>query len=301
MGAQSGHYRASATVRRLHRHVGLVLEAARYAKERFGARMWLERGSTGTSCRSAISLPSYRARRGRATSWLCASCRATGWPIASRCRRGMWSTALRDPAAAAKLFVNPYGVSLEQFPLGDRRDCDRSTILFVGGWSYRKGSDLLVAAMQQLPHVRLLHVGGIVDGSFPNGEQFEHHASVPQRQLTQFYRRAAVFVLASREEGLAMVQAQALASGLPLVCTDRSGGSDLALTPALAERISVVPSGDATALGAAIGDMLAKVQAGRIAPLAASDRAALSWSRYGQRYADEIAAASVQEATCAPL
>ena len=45
---------------------------------------------------------------------------------------------------------------------------------------------------------------------------------------------------------------QALASGLPLVCTDRTGGADLAHTPALAARITVVPHDDVGALADAI-------------------------------------------------
>jgi len=36
-----------------------------------------------------------------------------------------------------------------------------------------------------------------------------------------------VFVMASIEEGLAMVQVQALACGLPLICTTNTGGEDL--------------------------------------------------------------------------
>jgi glycosyltransferase involved in cell wall biosynthesis len=34
-------------------------------------------------------------------------------------------------------------------------------------------------------------------------------------------------VIASIEEGMAMVQAQALACGLPLICTENTGGEDL--------------------------------------------------------------------------
>ena len=70
--------------------------------------------------------------------------------------------------------------------------------------------------------------------SFPNSERFVHYDFVPQWRLGEFYAQAHVFAIASKEEGLALVQLQALASGLPLVCTDRTGGGDLSLTPGLA-------------------------------------------------------------------
>ena len=41
-----------------------------------------------------------------------------------------------------------------------------------------------------------------------------------------------------------MVQVQAITSGLPLVCSDRFGGSDLASVPELVRLIHVVPAGD---------------------------------------------------------
>jgi glycosyltransferase involved in cell wall biosynthesis len=50
---------------------------------------------------------------------------------------------------------------------------------------------------------------------------------VPQSQLLDLYGQADVFVMASVEEGLAMVIPQALACGLPVICTTHSGGDDL--------------------------------------------------------------------------
>ena len=145
----------------------------------------------------------------------------------------------RDPTAYAKLFMNPYGVDLEMFPTAQRHNSDKEfTLLFVGSWTLRKGCDLLVSAVARTPGVRLVHVGSIgSDLAFPtDNPRFVHIDPVPQTELARFYAEADAFVLASREDGFGVVLAQALASGLPVICTDRTGGADLAHTPALAQR-----------------------------------------------------------------
>jgi glycosyltransferase involved in cell wall biosynthesis len=86
-----------------------------------------------------------------------------------------------------------------------------------------------------------------------------------------------------------MVLSQALASGLPVICTDGTGGPDLARTPTLTARITVVPSGDADALASAIEAWRDRFQTGEIPPaLSESERESLSWAAYAQRHADEL-------------
>jgi glycosyltransferase involved in cell wall biosynthesis len=136
----------------------------------------------------------------------------------------------------------------------------------------------------------LLHVGNIGDCPFPAGEdRFEHVDAVPQWKLKQFYWAADAFVLASREDGFGMVLSQALATGLPIIGTDRTGAPDLGLTPALAARITVVPHGSAEALASAIGALRDRLNSQQpYPPLEASDREALSWAGYGRRYSAEL-------------
>jgi glycosyltransferase involved in cell wall biosynthesis len=124
-----------------------------------------------------------------------------------------------------KLFVNPYGVNLQMFysMRGVERKYD---VIIVGGWSYRKGCDLIVEACRQLK-ARFLHVGGIADVEFPTDENFTHINAVDEVKLAQYYNQARVFVLPSREDGFGMVLSQALACGLPVVCSKDTGGRDL--------------------------------------------------------------------------
>jgi glycosyltransferase involved in cell wall biosynthesis len=268
---------------------GLFLEAAVYAKRKYGARVFLERGSQHILSQKEIleiipgaQLPSdFMIHRELA-----------GYELADRIvvpSNHVVESFARQSAAAAKLFKNPYGANLEQFPQQRVVPSDRKTVLFVGGWSYRKGADVLVDAIRRLDDVRLIHVGGLGDVPFPEDLNFTHYDPVPQWQLKEFYARAQAFVLASREEGLALVQIQALASGLPLVCTDRTGGLDLAHSPALRARICVVTNEDAKSLAGGIAATLEKATVPPGLPLlSARDRQLLSWSCYAERYSKEL-------------
>lgn len=188
------------------------------------------------------------------------------------------------PALAQKLFLNPYGVALEEFPLRRGVPSREPTVLYVGHWSYRKGVDVLADCIGEIEGVRLVHVGALVDVPFPNGSRFVHHDPVPQWELAKFYRAAHVFALASREDGFGVVILQALASGLPVVCTERTGGVDLLHVPGLARLIRVVPTDDAPALRRALAQALedATGETG-VAPITKTEREALSWGRYALR------------------
>ena len=56
---------------------------------------------------------------------------------------------------------------------------------------------------------------------------FRMFGHVPQEALRQHYVQCDVFVMASVQEGLSLVILQALACGLPVICTTNSGGEDV--------------------------------------------------------------------------
>lgn len=76
--------------------------------------------------------------------------------------------------------------------------------------------------------------------------------AVGREQLDRFYDATDVFVMPSLYEGYGMVLAEAMARGLPIVCT--TGGAAAATVPDAAAL--KVPPGDAQALGSAIRRML---------------------------------------------
>lgn len=135
--------------------------------------------------------------------------------------------------SVGRLVYNPLGVNLDQFSPGPEQKSGEFRVIYAGSLTYRKGIHYLVAGFRQaaIHRSRLVLVGGashetdcLIGGPLPGLERVGH---VPQSELAGHYRRASVFVLASIEEGMAMVQAQALASGLPLICSENTGGEDL--------------------------------------------------------------------------
>lgn len=127
---------------------------------------------------------------------------------------------------STRLLQNPYGVDLSMFRSTELVKDQPYDLIMVGGWSYRKGCDLLISICLK-GNFRLLHVGPIVDLEFPMNKNMTHIDAVDQHKLIDYYAKAKVFVLPSREEGLAMVQSQALVCGLPIVCSMHTGGRDL--------------------------------------------------------------------------
>lgn len=128
--------------------------------------------------------------------------------------------------AENKLIQNPYGVDLSMFKSTELIEDNIFDLIVVGAWSYQKGCDLLIEVCRK-NNYRLLHVGTLVDVLFPTESNMTHINSVDQSFLINYYAQARVFVLPSRQDGLAMVQVQALACGLPIVCSKNTGGRDL--------------------------------------------------------------------------
>lgn len=186
-----------------------------------------------------------------------------------------------------KLFVNPYGVDLSMFYPDDKAKKVYDVIM-VGSWSYRKGCDLIVDAIKQTNY-KFLHVGSIVDMEFPQGDvKFTHIDAVDQKQLVNYYKQAKVFVLPSREEGLAMVQAQAIACNLPLVGSYDSGAEDLKVRIKNPEYITLITEYSAEAVRNALDEAMNNYNHMPTDNYAGNMADSLSWKAYGDRYAEFI-------------
>ncbi len=134
-----------------------------------------------------------------------------------------------------KLRLIPYGVDLRSFyPSGQRRN-DDFHILFVGGLCVRKGVRYLVEAFRRLEceHKRLTLVGSVTPEMRYLTDQWRHEPGITitghfsQPRLREMMSTSHVLVLPSVEEGLALVQAQAMACGCPVIATQSTGAHDL--------------------------------------------------------------------------
>lgn len=187
-----------------------------------------------------------------------------------------------------KLHVIPYGVDLEYFQPTVPSDPD-FRVLFVGQLSVRKGIGYLLKAFRQakLPGARLVFVGsptGETKALLGNDplEDVEFTGAISREQVAAQMSRASVMVLPSVEEGMAMVQAQALACGCPVIATVNSGAEDLFED---GKEGFIVPARDADAIARALTllyrdrDLLhAMSQAGRQRMEQIG-----GWDRYGVR------------------
>jgi glycosyltransferase involved in cell wall biosynthesis len=141
---------------------------------------------------------------------------------------------LAQGIAPEKVHVIPYGVRLDKFTPGGARSSEAFEVLFAGQISLRKGIPYLLEAFGRLRHPRkhLTLAGSVQDDvrellkRLPT-EHVTFAGSLPQPELAVLMARSHVLALASVEEGLALVQGQAMACGCPVVATVATGAEDL--------------------------------------------------------------------------
>lgn len=136
---------------------------------------------------------------------------------------------------SGKIFVVPYGVDLTRFSCVGHPSSDSFDLIFVGVLSLRKGLPYLFDAFKSVKHPnKRLHVVGSMTAEIEN-YLIDHpqpvnvifHGHVHQQKLNELFSKSHALCLPSLEEGLALVQAQAMASGCPVIATKATGSEDL--------------------------------------------------------------------------
>jgi len=141
----------------------------------------------------------------------------------------------REFGARRPYFNLPYFSDLKRFGGAGRREPRERTFLFSGSLIHRKGIDLLATAFvevaREFANVRLKVIG---DGEMresveqtlrPVRERVEFVGFRDWDQLPEAYASADVLCVPSRYDGWGLVVPEGLASGLPVIATDRMGAA----------------------------------------------------------------------------
>ena len=177
----------------------------------------------------------------------------------------------RDMAAIgldpARIRVHRTGVDLDRFHPVDRAAAktglgiDGPLIVSVGALIARKGHDIVIAALADLPGATLLIAGEGPErrrleaqiAALGLGDRVRLLGSVAHGDLPPLLAAADVMALASSSEGLANAWVEALACGTPIVITDAGGARELVTNAAAGRIIAREPA----AFAAAIREILA--------------------------------------------
>ncbi len=135
---------------------------------------------------------------------------------------------------AEKVRIIPYGARLDHFSPQAEPDPEAFNLIFVGQIGLRKGVPYLLEAFARLrhPRKRLRMVGAIqseIRSLLPKLplDNVEFTGVVPHGELSRYFSASHALLLPSLEEGLALVQAEAMACGCPVIATTNTGAEDL--------------------------------------------------------------------------
>jgi glycosyltransferase involved in cell wall biosynthesis len=159
-------------------------------------------------------------------------------------------------------------------------------ILFAGALTQRKGLADLFAAMKMVDSkkIELVVMGSPVlpmrfyRDQFPN---FIYEPPRPHAAVLRLMRSCDVLVLPSIVEGRALVQQEAMASGLPLIVTRNAGGEDLIVE---GKTGFLIPAGAPAALAEKIEWFLEnRDELPAMSEAARAKAAELTWLAYGEK------------------
>lgn len=177
---------------------------------------------------------------------------------------------LRQGFAEDRLLLCPYPVDMEAFtPPTEPRPADRPlTLLHTGAVSFRKGTPDLLEAFRILRRqepTAVLRLSRAIRNEMRDvlrryadlPIEWTGHVDLPAH--VRRYQTSDVLVFPSLEDGFALVVAEALACGLPVITTPNTGASDL-IQPG--ENGEVVPIRSPERIAEAVLKWWARIRAG---------------------------------------
>jgi len=178
---------------------------------------------------------------------------------------GQWAVdAYEKEFGSDRPYVNlPYFSNLQRYEQpATAHSGSNFVFLYSGSLSRRKGVDLLASAFARLAaehsHIRLRVTGGgdlssdVMTNLAPFGDRVEMLGFKDWREAPLAYAGAHVLCVPSRHDGWGLVVPEALAAGLPVIGTNRTGAALDLVTPG--SNGWLIPAGNADALYASMKD-----------------------------------------------
>jgi glycosyltransferase involved in cell wall biosynthesis len=199
-------------------------------------------------------------------------------------------TLVDNGVESGKISVIPFGTDTNVFRPAETMPSGPIVFLYAGALTARKGVPDLLDAWKRAELGRraelwLAGPGGLPSTvTLPNGTRLL--GKLGRTSLADTMRRTHVFVFPSHFEGLAQVQVEALASGLPVIGTTQSGADDIVSpeeTGVVLGRPEVEALTDCLRRFVDEPDLLQTMRANCIAR-----RAQWSWNAYGDRWMDVL-------------
>jgi len=198
---------------------------------------------------------------------------------------------IRRGVSPGKIIRCSLGVNLNDFQKVSLND-SVFRVIFAGCLCLRKGLQYLLQAFRELklPGSELLLVGSVLPETKPllrrYAGTFKYIDSVSGSRLYEYYSRGTVFVMPSIDDGFGMVILQAMACGLPVICTDHTGGLDIVEE---GKNGFIVPIRDVEALKAKLLQLYRDPDLRRELGEQAKQkvRRGFSWDDYGKRVIGE--------------
>lgn len=164
--------------------------------------------------------------------------------VARLLEQALWSTATiftpwshwaadslrRQGVLDERIRILPPGVDLDQWQprlARERSPDERLRLLFVGGDFIRKGGDILLDVLRARFADRYELDVVTRDPVPPAPGVRVHSAEANSKALRDLYARADIFVSPSRAECFGIATVEALASGLPVIASDKGGARDI--------------------------------------------------------------------------
>jgi glycosyltransferase involved in cell wall biosynthesis len=207
------------------------------------------------------------------------------------CTSSFTQRSLLAAGCKAPIEVIPYGVDLTAFsPRTSAPSVGPLRVAFVGTLSQRKGATHLMKALSGLGPGRATLV--LCARSAPDpillrgaeGVVIEHRRGLADGALAEVIKGCDLLVLPSIAEGFGLVILEAMACGVPVLCTDATGGADIITH---GHDGWVVPAGAAAPLSAVF--QRASGERGRLLEMgirARSRAESLGWSAYRRQVAE---------------